>query len=201
MSEAPGAGTPIGAECWAQPVEDLARKLIGCVLLVDGVGGTIVETEAYHEREAACHAHIGPTARNHVLFGEPGDAYVYLSYGIHHLLNIVAEPAGQGAAVLIRALEPTDGLGQMRRRRGLDPARDLCSGPGKLSQALAVDLSLNGQRVDEAPFRVLAGAGEPPAVTTGPRIGITKAAELPWRFCAAASPYISRPRPPGHRVR
>jgi DNA-3-methyladenine glycosylase len=172
----------------------VARELIGCRLFYEGVGGTIVETESYERDDPACHAYVGLTERTKVLFGPPGRAYVYLSYGIHALLNAVAEPEGEAAAVLIRALEPTTGLGAMRKRRGLRPDRDLCSGPGKLTEALGIDLSQNDVDLARDPFLLL-----PPdedwesEVVTGPRIGITKATERPWRFCAADNPHVSRP--------
>jgi DNA-3-methyladenine glycosylase len=184
-------------------VTEVASGLVGCVLRHGETAGRIVETEAYHESEPACHAHIGLTARTHTLFGPPGAAYVYRSYGIHALLNAVAEPEGVGAAVLVRALEPLAGLGLMRRRRGVARETDLCSGPGKLTQALAVGLELNGSSLLEGPIEIAARpAGQaPPRLVTGARIGITKAAELPWRFCDGDSPHVSRPRPPGADAR
>jgi DNA-3-methyladenine glycosylase len=178
-------------------VVEVARALVGCVVRHDGCAGAIVETEAYHESEAACHAHVGLTPRTHILFGPPGRAYVYRSYGIHALLNAVCEPEGVGAAVLIRALEPLEGLARMRERRGLERRDELCSGPGKLTQALGIELDLNGSDLVRGPI----GIEPPPAdrpepeLITGPRIGITKAAELPWRFSAAGSRSVSRPRP------
>jgi DNA-3-methyladenine glycosylase len=181
----------------ALPVVDAARAMIGCTLSLRGVGGIIVETEAYHDSEAACHAHIGITPRSRVLFEAPGRVYVYRSYGIHALVNIVVEPEGVGAAVLIRALEPREGLGVMAERRGRTRVQDLCSGPGKLTQALGIELDLNDTDVRDGPL-VLgppAPGWERPAIVVGPRVGITKAAELPWRFCAAGNPHVSRPRP------
>ena len=182
---------------------DVARDLLGCTLRFGDAAGAIVETEAYHDSEPACHAYVGRTARTHVLFGRPGHAYVYRSYGIHALLNAVAEPEGVGAAVLLRALEPLEGLDGMRARRGLERAHDLCSGPGKLTQALGIGLELNGSDLAAGPIRI-----EPPApgwerveALEDTRIGITKAAELPWRFCAAGSRSVSRPWPPGLRAR
>jgi DNA-3-methyladenine glycosylase len=182
-------------------VLEVARALVGCVVRHDGCAGAIVETEAYHETEAACHAHVGLTPRTHILFGPPGRAYVYRSYGIHALLNAVCEPEGVGAAVLIRALEPLEGLETMRARRGLERREDLCSGPGKLTQALAIELDLNGTSLLDGPIAI-----EPPPLDwpepellEGPRIGITKAAELPWRFSAAGFRSVSRPWPPGLR--
>ncbi|HEX5930066.1 MAG TPA: DNA-3-methyladenine glycosylase [Solirubrobacterales bacterium] len=176
-------------------VHEVARELIGCRLFFDGVGGTIVETESYERDDPACHAYVGLTDRTEVLFGPPGRAYVYLSYGIHSLLNAVAEPEGEAAAVLIRALEPTSGLEAMRERRGERPDGELCSGPGKLTEALGVGLEHNGADLAHDPFLLLPPDGDAPAVVTGPRIGITKAVERPWRFCAAGSRFVSRPRP------
>jgi DNA-3-methyladenine glycosylase len=176
-------------------VHDIAHDLVGCRLFFDGVGGTIVETESYERDDPACHAYVGLTNRTEVLFGPPGRAYVYLSYGIHSLLNAVAEPEGEAAAVLIRALEPTAGLEEMRGRRGERSDLELCSGPGKLTEALGVGLEHNGADLDRDPFVLLRPDGPAPEVVTGPRIGITKAVEQPWRFCAAGSRFVSRPRP------
>ena len=161
----------------------------------NGCSGIIVETEAYHFTEAACHAYVGITPRTAVLYGPPGTAYVYRSYGIHALLNAVCEPAGVGAAVLIRALEPLHGVDAMRLRRG---GAELCNGPGKLTQALGIDLSENHTSLIDGP--VLISRGDPLPYVTGPRIGITKAAELPWRFCALGSRDVSRQWPPGLRA-
>ena len=185
---------------YARPVLDVAKDLLGCVVTFEGCAGRIVETEAYHDSEAACHAHVGLTARTHVLFGPPGRAYVYRSYGIHALLNAVTEPEGVGAAVLIRALEPEAGLEQMRERRGRDALHDLCSGPGKLTQALGIDLAENNTDLIGGPVQIHAREGPDPAFIAGPRIGITKAAELPWRFCAVGSRSVSRPWPPRLRA-
>ncbi|MBK5220208.1 MAG: DNA-3-methyladenine glycosylase [Thermoleophilia bacterium] len=177
-------------------VHEVARELIGCQLFFDGVGGTIVETESYERDDPACHAYVGLTERTRVLFGPPGRAYVYLSYGVHCLLNAVAEPEGDAAAVLIRALEPTAGLELMRARRGARLAdTDLCSGPGKLTEALGVGLAQNDAELDRDPFLLLPPGPEPPEVVVGPRIGITKAVERPWRFCAARNPHVSKPWP------
>jgi DNA-3-methyladenine glycosylase len=176
-------------------VQEVARELIGCELLVDGVGGVIVETEAYHQSEPACHAYAGLTRRTGVLFGAPGRAYVYLSYGIHSLVNAVCEPEGVGAAVLIRALEPRYGLEAMAERRGLDDPRLLCAGPGRLSQALGIGLSLNGRSLARPPFELGTGARDRPEVVAAPRIGITRAVDLPWRYCAAGSRFLSRAVP------
>ena len=177
-------------------VHEVARELVGCRLLYRGCGGTIVETESYERDDPACHAYVGLTPRTATLFGPPGRAYVYLSYGIHSLLNAVAEPEGSAAAVLIRALEPTTGLERMRERRGDRGDTELCSGPGRLTEALGVGLDANGADLICDPFRLLPPApGGGPEVLTAPRVGITKAADRPWRFCAAGSPYVSRPRP------
>ena len=186
---------PLGPDFFDRSVHEVARDLIGCELLFDGCGGTIVETESYERDDPACHAYVGLTPRTAPLFGPPGRAYVYLSYGIHSLLNAVAEPEGEAAAVLIRALEPTAGLERMRARRGERPDAELCDGPGKLTEALGVGLGHNGARLDREPFLLSGpGEGERPEVVTGPRIGITKAVERPWRFCAAGSRFVSRPR-------
>jgi DNA-3-methyladenine glycosylase len=190
------AGERLGAEFFDRSVHLVAHDLIGCRLFFAGAGGTIVETESYERDDPACHAYVGLTPRTEVLFGPPGRAYVYLSYGIHSLLNFVAEPEGEAAAVLIRALQPTAGLAEMRRRRGERPDRDLCSGPGKLTEALGIGLDQNGADLGSDPFLLLAPApGWSCDVLTGPRIGITKAVEHPWRFCAAGNPHVSRPRP------
>jgi DNA-3-methyladenine glycosylase len=180
-----------------RPVVEVARALLGCIVRHGETAGVIVETEAYHQSEPACHAFVGPTARNEVLFGPPGWAYVYRSYGIHALLNAVCEPEGVGAAVLIRALEPLSGLEVMQARRGVERIEDLCSGPGKLSQALGIGLELNGTDLAAGPIAVEAAppGWERVRVVAGTRIGITKAAELPWRFCAAGSRSVSRPWP------
>lgn len=173
----------------------MAPALLGCVVEFDGCSGTIVETEAYHFTEPACHAYVGLTARTSVLYGAPGTAYVYRSYGIHALLNAVCEPEDVGAAVLIRALEPLGGLSEMRARRGTG---ELSNGPGKLTQALGIGLTENNTSLVDGPVRVLQGSALPHV--TGPRIGITKAAELPWRFCALGHRNVSRPWPPGFRA-
>jgi DNA-3-methyladenine glycosylase len=192
-SDSPAAGDPLAAGFFARPVVDVARDLVGCAVIHAGCSGTIVETEAYHQTEPACHAFAGLTPRTRTLFGAPGRAYVYRSYGIHAMLNAVCEAEGTGAAVLIRALEPLDGIEEMRARRGLERLDALCSGPGKLCQALGIGLDLDGTDLATGPVRIL--AGPPPPLTESPRIGITKAADLPWRFTAQGSPYISRPRP------
>jgi DNA-3-methyladenine glycosylase len=191
------ASRRLEARFFDRSVHDVARDLIGCALLFDGVGGAIVECESYERDDPACHAHAGLTARTAPLFGPPAHAYVYLSYGVHPLLNFVCEPEGAAAAVLIRALEPRWGVGEMARRRGRDGVRELCSGPGKLTEALAIGLEMNRAPLTEAPFELRGRdrAWRDVAVATGPRIGITRAAELPWRFCAAGSEYLSRPLP------
>lgn len=174
--------------------EDVARRLIGVRILVDGVGGRIVETEAYDREDPASHSFSGPSARNAAMFGPPGRAYVYRSYGIHWCINFVCREAGHGAGVLLRALEPTDGLDVMRARRGLDDARLLCAGPGRLGQALGIDHGFNGLRLDRPPFALF--APDPAldvAVLAGARVGISKAVEQPWRFGLAGSRFLSRP--------
>lgn len=185
----------LGAGFFDRSVHEVARDLIGCTLLFEGCGGIIVETESYERDDPACHAYVGLTDRTEVLFGPPGRAYVYLSYGIHSLLNAVCEPEGEAAAVLIRALQPSAGLEAMRERRGERPDHELCSGPGKLTEALGIGLGQNDAELDRDPFQLLAPDGPAPAVVTGPRIGITKAVERPWRFCAAGSKFVSRPHP------
>ncbi len=193
---------PTASAFYARPVQDVARDLLGCTVRHGESAGRIVEVESYHESEPACHAHTGLTPRTRVLFGAPGHAYVYRSYGIHALLNCVAEPDGVGAAVLVRALEPLDGVGAMGRRRGRRPLRDLCSGPGKLTQALGIGLDLNGVSLADGPIRIEPrppGDRRPRAVS-GERIGITRAVDLPWRICDATSDCVSRPWPAAMRV-
>jgi DNA-3-methyladenine glycosylase len=177
-----------------RPVLEVARDLIGCVVSRDGSGGVIVETEAYHQSEPASHSYVGLTERNRVVFGPPGRAYIYLSYGIHACLNAVCEPEGVGAAVLIRALEPVTGIELMRERRGLARLEDLCSGPGKLTQALGISLEDNGCDLVAGPvvFARRPRAWRDAAVSVDRRIGITKAVELPWRFTATGSRFVSR---------
>jgi DNA-3-methyladenine glycosylase len=177
----------------ADPVS-LARELIGATLLLDGVGGVIVETEAYDHEDPASHSYAGPTPRNAAMFGPAGRAYVYRSYGIHWCLNVVCGEPGVGAAVLIRALEPAHGLSLMQERRNLQEPRLLCSGPGRLCQALGVTRAHDGLAVDAAPFAFTPRRTEPPLVS-GPRIGISRAMDRPWRFGLAGSRFLSRPFP------
>lgn len=194
MSDGTATEERLEAAFFDRSVRTVARELIGCRLFYAGVGGVIVETESYERDDPACHAYVGLTDRTEVLFGPPGRAYVYLSYGIHSLLNFVAEPEGEAAAVLIRALEPTAGVEQMRVRRGERPDHDLCSGPGKLTEALGIGLAENDADLTADPFLLLpADPGWEGEVATGPRIGITKAVERPWRFAAAGSPFMSKP--------
>jgi len=191
----------LAADFYARPVLEVAPELIGCTVEHQGCSGVIVETEAYHETEPACHAFNGLTPRTEVLFGKAGLAYVYRSYGIHAMLNAVCEDEGVGAAVLIRALAPLDGIEQMRVRRGLiggKPARDaeLCSGPGKLTQACGIWLDENGTSLARGPVKIRERSAEwrEPVIAVGARIGITHAVELPWRFAAAGDRNVSRPR-------
>jgi DNA-3-methyladenine glycosylase len=213
------------AEFYDRPVVEVAKDLIGCTVSFSApgrspIGGVIVETEAYHEREPACHAYAGLTPRTRTLFGAPGRAYVYRSYGVHALLNAVCEPEGVGAAVLIRALEPLSGIEEMRARREANGAHvratrtskgrsaggslgdaELCSGPGRLTQALGIWLSENGGDLSSGPVTIEPRGGDwvEPAVAVGARVGITKAVELPWRFCVAGNRHVSSPRPTGWR--
>jgi DNA-3-methyladenine glycosylase len=177
---------------FSRSVHEVACDLIGAVLLVNGVGGRIVEVEAYHHTDPAAHSFRGPTERNAVMFGPPGYAYVYRSYGIHWCLNLVCEPEGSASAVLIRALEPTTGLPTMRRRRGVADERLLCSGPGRVGQALGVTEAYNGLALDAPPFAIFARRG-PVEVVVGPRIGITKAIDKPWRYGLKGSRFVSKP--------
>jgi DNA-3-methyladenine glycosylase len=174
------------------PSHEVARELIGALFMVDGVGGLIVETEAYDREDPASHSFSGPTTRNRSMFGPPGRAYVYRSYGIHWCLNFVCREEGHGAGVLIRAIEPTHGIDAMKQRRGTEDVRLLCSGPGKIGQALGITHDMNGMRLDQRPFELFAASGKE-AVVTGPRIGISKALDVDWRFGRAGSRFVSRP--------
>src|SRR4051794_36584661 len=173
-------------------VHEVAPELIGATLLVDGVGGRIVEVEAYHHTDPAAHSYNGPTERNAVMFGPPGFVYVYRSYGIHWCVNFVCEPEGSASAVLIRAVEPLEGLAKMRRRRGLTDERLLCSGPGRLTEAMGITHTHNGLALDRPPFALYAREEEP-EIATGVRIGLTKAADLPWRYGLKGSKFLSKP--------
>jgi DNA-3-methyladenine glycosylase len=184
--------TPLGRGFFARSVHEVAPELVGCTLLVDGVGGRLVEVEAYDAEDPASHGFRGETARNRAMFGAPGYAYVYRSYGVHWCLNLVCGREGVPEAVLVRALEPTHGLERMRERRGLEDERLLCSGPGRLCQALGVTVAHDGLALDASPF-VLRRAEESVPVVRGSRIGITRAAELPWRYGLAGSRFLSRP--------
>ena len=188
--------TPDHWHVLARSVHESARALIGCTLLLDGVGGVIVETEAYAPDDPASHSFPGRTARNGTMFGPPGHLYVYRSYGIHWCANVVCEPVGTGAAVLLRALEPTHGVEQMQSRRGLEDVRRLCSGPGRLTQALGITNAHDGLSLGEPPFVLLPRNGSI-EVGAGTRIGISKAGEMPWRYVLSDSPFVSRPLRPG----
>jgi len=185
-------GRPLKRAFFARSVHEVAPDLIGATLLVDGVGGIIVEVEVYHHTEPAAHSFRGPTPRNAVMFGPPGFVYVYRSYGIHWCVNFVCEKPGSASAVLIRALEPTHGLATMRRRRHLHDERSLCSGPGKLTEALGITHKQNGLPLDAPPLALFARASKPDIVT-GVRIGLTKAVELPWRYGLRGSKFLSKP--------
>jgi DNA-3-methyladenine glycosylase len=182
----------IGSQFFARSVHEVAPDLIGALLLVDRVGGRIVEVEAYDQEDPASHAFRGPTTRNASMFGPPGHAYVYRSYGVHWCLNLVCREEGVPEAVLVRALEPTDGVKTMQRRRGVANLHALCSGPGKLCQALGVTVEHDGLALDRPPFR-LEPRDRPPRIATGPRIGITQATELSWRYGLEGSTFLSRP--------
>ena len=183
----------LGESFFARDVVSVARDLIGATLLVDGVGGFIVETEAYDREDPASHSFSGPTKRNAAMFGRPGRAYVYRSYGIHWCLNFVCREEGHGSAVLVRALDPTLGADIMRARRGLDDEKALCAGPGRLTQALGITIEHDGLSLSAPPFDIVARPGPEPAIAVGPRIGISKAVDLPWRFGLAGSRFLSRP--------
>ena len=189
----PASLTSIAGIDFLASSDSVARQLIGMRILIDGVGGIIVETVAYDGEDPASHSYSGPSARNAAMFGLPGCAYIYRSYGIHWCLNFVCREAGHGAGVLLRALEPTDGLDRMRARRGLSDTRLLCAGPGRLGQALAIDRSLDGKHLDQPPFTLSATEpGLQHTVVAGPRIGISKAVDQPWRFGLAGSRFLSR---------
>jgi len=188
---APDLGRPLKRAFFARSVHEVAPDLIGATLLVNGVGGIIVEVEAYHHTDPAAHSYRGPTPRNLVMFGPPGFAYVYRSYGIHWCVNFVCEKEGSASAVLIRALQPTHGIAAMRRRRGLQDERALCSGPGKLTQALGMTDRHNGLPLDTPPIALHARTKKTDVVT-GVRIGITKAVELPWRYGLKGSRFLSK---------
>jgi DNA-3-methyladenine glycosylase len=181
----------IARKFFARSVHEVAEELIGATFLVNGIGGTIVEVEAYHHEDPAAHGFRGRTERNASMFGPPGRAYVYRSYGIHWCVNFVCEAEGVADAVLIRALEPTHGLETMRRRRGVENDRLLCAGPGRLCQALAITRAHDGLPLDHRPFRLDPRTQEP-QLLRGPRVGITEAVEFPWRYGLAGSPYLSR---------
>jgi len=182
---------PLHAAFFARSVHEVAPELIGATLTVGNCGGIIVEVEAYHHTDPAAHSFRGPTERNAVMFGPPGHIYVYRSYGIHWCMNFVCEPEGSASAVLIRAIEPTAGIAAMRRRRGVADVRLLCAGPGRVCEALGVTHRHNGARIDRAPF-VVTARPEAVAIAIGPRIGITKAADLPWRYGLKGSRFLSK---------
>ena len=190
----PTLGKPLKRAFFARSVHEVAPDLIGATLLVNGVGGIVVEVEAYHHTDPAAHSFRGPTPRNQVMFGPPGFAYVYRSYGIHWCVNFVCEEEGSAGAILIRALEPTHGLAEMRQRRSLEEAHALCSGPGKLTEALGITIDHNTLPLDRPPIALHART-EDVEVATGIRIGITKAVELPWRYGAKGSKFLSKPFP------
>ena len=193
---APALGKPVKRAFFGRSVHEVAPDLIGATLLFNGVGGVIVEVEAYHHTDPAAHSYRGPTPRNMVMFGPPGFVYVYRSYGIHWCVNFVCEKEGSASAVLIRALEPTHGLAAMRRRRGVEQPRALCSGPGKLTEALGITHAHNGLALDAPPFALHARTGKVDVVA-GIRIGLTKAVELPWRYGLRGSKFLSKPFPEG----
>jgi DNA-3-methyladenine glycosylase len=185
-------GRPLKRAFFGRSVHVVAPDLIGATLLVDGIGGIIVEVEAYHHTEPAAHSFRGPTPRNRVMFGPPGFVYVYRSYGIHWCVNFVCEEEGSASAVLIRALEPTHGIPAMRRRRRMRDERSLCSGPGKLTEALAITIKHSELPLDQPPFALHARIGKL-EIVTGARIGITKAVDLPWRYGLKDSKFLSKP--------
>jgi DNA-3-methyladenine glycosylase len=187
----PRLGKPIKRRFFDRSVHEVAPDLIGATLLVDGVGGIIVEVEAYHHSEPAAHSFRGPTPRNMVMFGPPGFSYVYRSYGIHWCVNFVCEEPGSASAVLIRALQPTHGIPAMRRRRGLHDERALCSGPGKLCEALGITIKHSELPLDRPPIALYARIGQP-EIVAGIRIGLTKAVDLPWRYGLKDSKFLSK---------
>jgi DNA-3-methyladenine glycosylase len=188
----PSLGKPLKRSFFDRSVHEVAPDLIGATLLVNGIGGLIVEVEAYHHTDPAAHSFRGPTPRNRVMFGPAGFTYVYRSYGIHWCLNFVCEEEGSASAVLIRALEPTHGVAAMRRRRGLQDERSLCSGPGKLTEALGITIAHSDLPLDRPPFALHARTGKADIIS-GVRIGITKAADLPWRYGMQGSKFLSKP--------
>jgi DNA-3-methyladenine glycosylase len=194
-SAAPVLGKPLKRAFFDRSVHEVAPDLIGATFLVNGVGGIIVEVEAYHHTDPAAHSYNGPTPRNRIMFGPPGFSYVYRSYGIHWCVNFVCEEAGSASAVLIRALEPTHGLAAMRRRRGIGDERALCSGPGKLCEAMGISIAQSELPLDKPPIALFART-EKPEIAIGIRIGITKAVELPWRYGLKGSKFLSKPFPP-----
>ncbi len=187
----PRLGKRLTKKFFDRSVHKVAPDLIGATLLFGGIGGLIVEVEAYHHTDPAAHSYNGPTPRNRVMFGPAGFAYVYRSYGMHWCANFVCEEEGSASAVLIRALQPTQGLASMRRRRGLQDERSLCSGPGKLCQALGITDAHNALPLDAAPFALHAATSKP-ELMIDVRIGITKAADLPWRYGLKGSPFVSK---------
>ena len=194
-SDPAGAGPAWFGALFSGSVHDVARALVGCTFLVNGVGGVIVETEAYAPGDAASHSFRGQTARNAAMFGPPGHLYVYRSYGIHWCANVVCEPTGTGAAALLRALEPTAGREAMTARRGVADPQLLCSGPGRLTQALGITGEHDGLALDGPPFTLLPRASRVANVVAGPRVGISNGIDLPWRYSLAGSRFVSRPRP------
>ena len=191
-AKAPRLGKPLHRAFFNRSVHEVAPDLIGATFLVDGVGGIIVEVEAYHHTEPAAHSFNGPTPRNLVMFGPPGFSYVYRSYGIHWCVNFVCEKEGSASAVLIRALQPTQGIAAMRRRRGLHDERALCSGPGKLCEALGITIKHSELALDRPPIALHARLSKP-EVVAGVRIGLTKAVDLPWRYGQKESRFLSKP--------
>jgi DNA-3-methyladenine glycosylase len=191
QAASPRLGKPLKRSFFGRSVHEVAPDLIGATLLFGGVGGTIVEVEAYHHTDPAAHSYRGPTPRNKVMFGPPGFAYVYRSYGIHWCVNFVCEEEGSASAVLIRALEPTHAIPKMRRRRHLEDTRALCSGPGKLTEALGITIEHNALPLDRSPFALHARTSQP-EIASGVRIGITKAVELPWRYGWKGSKFLSK---------